>query len=188
LDVRQRLTTSNIIRKYTQQSLTADNYVILVEHDLSILDYMSDYICCLFGKPAAYGVVSLPYGVKEGINVFLDGYLTKENIRIRDYSLNFKGHDTASETESAITSFTKKEEVNTYHYDKLFKKMDGFELEIEAGSFSDSQIIVLLGENGTGKTTFVKILAGIDKTVSSGINMKVSYKPQTISPKFEGTV
>lgn len=47
---------------------------------MSILDYMSDYICCLFGKPAAYGVVSLPYGVKEGINVFLDGYLPKENI------------------------------------------------------------------------------------------------------------
>ncbi len=66
---------------------------------------MSDYICCLFGKPAAYGVVSLPYGVKEGINVFLDGYLTKENIRIRDYSLNFKGHDTASETETTVQGF-----------------------------------------------------------------------------------
>lgn len=47
----------------------------------------------------------------------------------------------------------------------MVKKIDGFELEIEAGSFSDSQIVVLLGENGTGKTTFVKILAGIDKQV-----------------------
>ena len=54
--------------------------MILVEHDLSILDYMSDYVQCLFGKPAAYGVVSLPYSVKEGINVFLDGFLSKENI------------------------------------------------------------------------------------------------------------
>lgn len=45
------------------------------------------------------------------------------------------------------------------------KKFSGFELEIEPGTFNDSQIIVLLGENGTGKTTFVKILAGIDKEV-----------------------
>jgi ATP-binding cassette subfamily E protein 1 len=187
LDVRQRLTVSNIIRKYTYEK-QQDNYVILVEHDLSILDYMSDYICCLFGKPAAYGVVSLPYGVKEGINVFLDGYLPKENIRIRDYPLSFKGHDTASETESTLQSFAKREEFNTYQYEKLVKKIDGFELEIEAGSFSESQIIVLLGENGTGKTTFVKILAGIDQQVSSGLNLKISYKPQTISPKFEGTV
>lgn len=56
---------------------------------MSILDYMSDHICCLFGEPAAYGVVSLPYSVKEGINVFLDGYLPKENIRFRTYGLNF---------------------------------------------------------------------------------------------------
>ena len=63
----------------------------MVEHDLSILDFMSDHICCLFGEPAAFGVVSLPYSVKEGINVFLDGYLPKENIRFREYGLDFKG-------------------------------------------------------------------------------------------------
>jgi ATP-binding cassette subfamily E protein 1 len=82
------LTVSNAIRKYTS-SEDNQNYTILVEHDLSILDYMSDHICCLFGEPAAYGVVSLPYSVKEGINVFLDGYLPKENIRFRTYGLNF---------------------------------------------------------------------------------------------------
>jgi hypothetical protein len=36
--------------------LTLDNYVIVVEHDLSVLDYLSDFICCLYGKPAAYGM------------------------------------------------------------------------------------------------------------------------------------
>lgn len=81
---------SDVIRKYTKPKENGDNFTILVEHDLSILDYMSDHICCLFGKAAAYGVVSLPYGVKEGINVFLDGYLPKENMRFRDYSLDFK--------------------------------------------------------------------------------------------------
>ncbi len=37
-------------------------YVIVVEHDLSVLDYLSDYICCLYGKPGAYGVVTMPFG------------------------------------------------------------------------------------------------------------------------------
>jgi len=51
---------------------------------------MSDHICCLYGKAAAYGVVSNPYGVREGINVFLDGFLPSENVRFREYSLDFK--------------------------------------------------------------------------------------------------
>lgn len=68
------------------------------------------------------------------------------------------------------------------------KKFPGFTLNIDKGSFSTSEITVLLGENGTGKTTFVRILAGLDKEVQSGINLKISYKPQTITPKFEGTV
>jgi hypothetical protein len=48
-------------------------YVIVVEHDLSVLDYLSDFICCLYGKPGAYGVVTLPFSVREGINIFLAG-------------------------------------------------------------------------------------------------------------------
>jgi ATP-binding cassette subfamily E protein 1 len=67
--------------------------------------------------------------------------------------------------------------LNIYKYEKLTKRFAGFQLEIESGSFSESQIIVLLGENGTGKTTFVKILAGIDKEVPSGLDLKISYKP-----------
>ena len=35
--------------------LSATKYVIVVEHDLSVLDYLSDFICCLYGKPSAYG-------------------------------------------------------------------------------------------------------------------------------------
>ena len=39
-------------------------------------------------------------------------------------------------------------------------KKSQFMLHVEAGSFTDSEIIMLLGENGTGKTTFVRMLAG----------------------------
>jgi len=61
-----------------------------VEHDLSILDYLSDFVCCLYGVPAAYGVVTMPFSVREGINIFLSGYIKTENMRFRDFSLNFK--------------------------------------------------------------------------------------------------
>merc|ERR1712216_654372 len=54
----------------------------------------------------------------------------------------------------------------------------------------DSEIIVMLGQNGTGKTTFIKMLAGILKADGDDQvpEMNVSYKPQKISPTFQGTV
>lgn len=68
------------------------SYVIVVEHDLSVLDYLSDFICCLYGKPGAYGVVTLPFSVREGINIFLAGFVPTENLRFRDESLTFRVH------------------------------------------------------------------------------------------------
>lgn len=86
LDIKQRLKAADAIRELNNN----ENYVIAVEHDLSVLDYLSDSICVLYGVPTAYGVVTLPYGVREGINVFLDGYIPTENMRFREYSLSFK--------------------------------------------------------------------------------------------------
>jgi len=71
LDVKQRLSAAKTIRSLTRP----DDYVIVVEHDLSVLDYLSDFICALYGKPSAYGVVSLPPSVREWINIFLDGHI-----------------------------------------------------------------------------------------------------------------
>lgn len=71
----------------------------------------------------------------------------------------------------------------------MTKKLGNFNLKVNAGSFSTSQITVLLGENGTGKTTFIKMLAGKDAEKRAEVpELNVSYKPQTIAPKFEGSV
>ena len=70
--------------------MSSDSYCIVVEHDLSILDYLSDFVCCLYGEATAYGVVTMPYGVREGINIFLAGFVPTENLRFRDEELNFK--------------------------------------------------------------------------------------------------
>ena len=48
----------------------------------------------------------------------------------------------------------------------------------------------MLGENGTGKTTFIKLLAGIIKADGEEQvpELNVSYKPQKIAPKYLGSV
>lgn len=178
LDVKQRLSAARIIR-----SLLRDNgYVIVVEHDLSVLDYLSDYICVLYGRPAVYGVVTLPQSVREGINIFLDGHIPTENLRFREESLTFRiaegNEDFAMERSRA------------FKYPKMEKTLGNFRLRVDAGQFTDSEIIVMMGENGTGKTTFCRLLAGVLKPdgKSEIPEMRISMKPQTITPKFEGTV
>jgi ATP-binding cassette subfamily E protein 1 len=179
LDVKQRLKAAQVIREL----LTSDNYVIVVEHDLAVLDYLSDFICCLYGKAAAYGVVTLPFSVREGINIFLAGFVPTENLRFREHSLSFKLVEAAGEEQV--------KQHRAYQYPTMFKQMGEFKLKVEAGAFTDSEIVVMLGENGTGKTTFIRMLAGILKPENEdeGVpELNVSYKPQKISPKFQGSV
>eukprot|EP00276_Gloeochaete_wittrockiana_P019712 CAMPEP_0184341576 /NCGR_PEP_ID=MMETSP1089-20130417/10173_1 /TAXON_ID=38269 ORGANISM="Gloeochaete wittrockiana, Strain SAG46.84" /NCGR_SAMPLE_ID=MMETSP1089 /ASSEMBLY_ACC=CAM_ASM_000445 /LENGTH=599 /DNA_ID=CAMNT_0026669933 /DNA_START=66 /DNA_END=1865 /DNA_ORIENTATION=- len=176
LDVKQRLNAAKVIRDL----IGPESFIIVVEHDLSILDYLSDYVCVLYGTPGAYGVVTLPYSVREGINIFLEGFIPTENLRFRDSSLNFKVSDT-----EFVSS-----RIGTYKYPDMVKTLGGFKLTIKSGDFSGSEIVVMLGQNGTGKTTFIRMLAGIMKSDSDEQvpELRVSYKPQKISPKFEGTV
>ena len=95
LDVKQRLKVSRIIRNLLDDE--AAKYIIVVEHDLSILDYLSDFVCCLYGVQSAYGVVTMPFSVKEGINIFLSGFIKTENMRFRDFALSFKLTDKSEE-------------------------------------------------------------------------------------------
>ncbi|KAG1077038.1 hypothetical protein G6F42_025114 [Rhizopus arrhizus] len=149
LDVKQRLNAARVIRSL----LSSSTYIICVEHDLSVLDYLSDYICILYGRPSAYGVVTLPYSVREGINIFLDGNIPTENLRFREESLTFKIAETATEVSVS--------KVNSYKYPKMQKVLGDFKLDVESGEFQDSEIIVMLGQNGTGKSTFIRLLAGL---------------------------
>lgn len=181
LDVKQRIKSARVIRSLLDIGQVRTKFVICVEHDLAVLDYLSDFICCLYGQPGVYGVVTMPFSVREGINIFLAGFLPTENLRFRDWELNFKVTDQLERDSKAMRA---------YKYGDMKKKMDGFTLDIKAGEFTDSEIIVLLGQNGTGKTTFIRMLAGGLKPDEGdevpGLN--VSYKPQTISPKFQGSV
>uniref|UniRef100_A0A8C1Y509 ATP-binding cassette sub-family E member 1 n=1 Tax=Cyprinus carpio TaxID=7962 RepID=A0A8C1Y509_CYPCA len=178
LDVKQRLRAAITIRSL----ISPDRYIIVVEHDLSVLDYLSDFICCLYGVPSAYGVVTMPFSVREGINIFLDGYVPTENLRFRETSLVFKVAETAAEEEV--------KKMCRYQYPNMKKSMGEFTLTITEGEFTDSEIMVMLGENGTGKTTFIRMLAGGLKPDGGGEVpiLNVSYKPQKISPKFKGSV
>ncbi|XP_026472140.1 ATP-binding cassette sub-family E member 1 [Ctenocephalides felis] len=179
LDVKQRLNAAVTIRSL----IHPDKFIIVVEHDLSVLDYLSDFICCLYGLPGAYGVVTMPFSVREGINIFLDGYVPTENMRFRTESLVFKVAESATEEEV--------KRMNHYVYPAMSKTMGDFHLEIKQGQFSDSEILVLLGENGTGKTTFIRMLAGnLEPDAGSAKlpQLHISYKPQKISPKSQGHV
>ncbi|KAF2222918.1 ABC transporter family protein [Elsinoe ampelina] len=178
LDVKQRLAAGRLIRSL----LRPDAFVIVIEHDLSLLDYLSDYICLLYGKPSVYGVVTHPYSVREGINIFLDGHIPSENLRFREESLTFRMAEAGEEFLADKT--------RDFSYPSMSKTLGGFSLDVEAGEFTNSEIIVMLGENGTGKTTFFKMLAGAEKPDGnrSVPKMNISMKPQKISPKFQGTV
>jgi ATP-binding cassette subfamily E protein 1 len=90
LDVKQRLTAAQMIRQILQVEGGDRRYVLVVEHDLAVLDYLSDYVCVLYGSPGAYGVVSMPFGVRTGINAFLAGFIPTENLRFRADALTFK--------------------------------------------------------------------------------------------------
>lgn len=181
LDVKQRLMAARTIRDL----LRHDTFVVVVEHDLSVLDYLSDYVCILYGVPSVYGVVTMPFGVREGINIFLDGVVPTENMRFRDDSLTFRLMETAEDRPEADIH-------RRYQYPTMTKSFAGhFSLDIEEGSFTDSEIIVMLGENGTGKTTFIRMLAGVDRPDNHSADipeLNVSYKPQKLVGRTEQTV
>jgi ATP-binding cassette subfamily E protein 1 len=176
LDVYQRLKAAKVIRGLAR----AGRAVIVAEHDLALLDYMCDYVHVLYGEPGAYGVVSDLRGVRVGINVFLDGYLREENIRFRKEPIHFEARPPVKIRAGRVA----------FSYSKFTKRFKGFELIVEPGTVCSGEVIGAVGPNATGKTTFVRLLAGELKPTTGRVelNLSVSHKPQYPRREFEGTV
>ncbi len=177
LDVKQRLQVAKAIRGLKKQQKT----IIVAEHDLAIIDYLSDQICLFYGEPSVYGVVSHVHGVRTGINIYLQGYIPDENILFRKEAIIFHEKPPSLSAGAGETLLT---------WNRLKKKFEGFQLVVEPGEIKRGEVIGILGPNGIGKTTFVKILAGVEDTDDKQEfgELTVSYKPQYIAAEYEGTV
>jgi ATP-binding cassette subfamily E protein 1 len=177
LDIYQRIEVAKVIQRLAKEGKT----VIVVEHDLAVLDYLSEYVCVLYGTPSVYGIVSHPHGVREGINIFLDGYPPSENMRFRKEGIQF--HLRPPRSKPAGKAF--------FEFGELKKGFDGFKLITESGSIHSGEVIGILGANALGKSTFINLLANVEEPDEGEVpaeDLKVSHKPQYISPKFDGTV
>jgi len=176
-DVYQRIEVANVIKKLSDLGKT----ILLVEHDITFLDYVSNSIHILYGENAAYGIISTPMSSRTGINTLLDGYLQNENIRFRDNPVTF---------DSILHSDVVNDNVTIVKYSDITKNYDNFEVSIKSGEIKERDVIGIIGPNSIGKTTFMKILAGLVKTDSGKINknVNISYKPQYLKSDFHGTV
>ncbi|MFQ5838717.1 MAG: ribosome biogenesis/translation initiation ATPase RLI [Thermoplasmata archaeon] len=175
LDIYQRLRVAKVIHELSRERPT-----VVVEHDLAILDFLADVVYLLYGEKGAYGIVSQPRPVRTSINVYLSGYLKEENIRFREREIKFESRPPRPGWEAEpLLSFSPME-----------VELDGFTLKTEGGEVKKGEVVGVVGPNATGKTTFVRVLAGeLQPKVGSVSNGgTVSYKPQYIQLRYEGSV
>jgi ATP-binding cassette, sub-family E, member 1 len=172
LDIMQRMKIAKFIKGLANE----ETAVLVIEHDLIILDYMTDMIHLMYGHEGAYGVVSGVKTTKNGINVYLSGFLKEENVRFRDHAIKFNP--------SAILK--QKNDYILTEWSALEYKVGKFTLKVDNGKVNHGDVIGTLGQNGIGKTTFVKILAGVIKTKDEDqLKLKVAYKPQYLETSDE---
>jgi ATP-binding cassette subfamily E protein 1 len=169
LDIKQRLK----IAAFIQGLANEETAVMVIEHDLIILDAMTDLVHLMYGRSGAFGVVSKPHSTKAGINIYLQGYLPQENMRFRDKPIVFE----------------KRPPLDEHHREKLTSweafshKFGSFSLHAQAGIINRKDVIGILGENGIGKTSFVKML--VEKEKEQELKLKISYKPQYLEKNDE---
>jgi ATP-binding cassette subfamily E protein 1 len=175
LDIYQRIKVARLI-----QSMAADKYVIVIEHDLAILDFLAENVYLIFGAEGAYGAFAQPRQVRSAINVYLDGYAKEENIRFRDTPIRFESHPPREQWA----------QVALLEFEEISCEYPSFRLKVEPGSIKIGESVGVVGPNAIGKTTFVKMLAGVQKPTTGEMSegIRVSYKPQYINPDFDGTV
>ncbi|MFW9894860.1 MAG: ribosome biogenesis/translation initiation ATPase RLI [Candidatus Thorarchaeota archaeon] len=175
LDVSERINMARLIRSLS----TEDKIIIVVEHDLAILDYLSDYVSILYGEPGVYGIISHPQGVRVGINIYLNGYIKDENVRFREEPIIFHERPPQDSLYSSGDVI--------FSYDDINVSLGNFKFSASGSEIHSGEIIGILGPNGIGKTTFINSIANkIDEELQNDtkgdteIKLKVSVKSQYI--------
>lgn len=175
LDVKQRLAVARALK-----GLSGEKKVVVIEHDLAVFDYLSDYVHVFYGQENAYGVVSGVKNARSGINEYLEGFLKDENTRFRDHSITFSA-SSASQVKSGAAKFS---------YPALQKKFDRFSFSSEEGSIMEGEVVGILGENAIGKSLFMRMVAGFEKPDNCQMlsTMKMAYKPQQVKGESDEEV
>ncbi|MEK6947944.1 MAG: ribosome biogenesis/translation initiation ATPase RLI [Nanoarchaeota archaeon] len=174
LDITHRIKAARIIRH-----LAENHSVVVVEHDLATLDYISDEIQIVYGEPACYGIFSQSKAVRRGINEYMDGYLPDENIRFRNYPIKFFERPLDTILSKTILA----------EFPLLEKKFEIFNLKVNEVKLHKGEVLTIMGSNGLGKSTFLKMISGVLKPDNIDIkNLKISYKPQYLEFNIDGSV
>ncbi|OQB38744.1 MAG: Cobalamin import ATP-binding protein BtuD [Euryarchaeota archaeon ADurb.Bin165] len=175
LDIYQRMAAASAIRE-----LAAEKPIVLIEHDIAILDMLADTVHVAYGKPAVFGIITRPKGVRIGINQYLEGFLTEENVRFRDYQVTFeiRAHKDGAQRLSLL------------EIPEMRRSFDRFALTVKPGEIFAGEVIGVVGQNGIGKSTFAKLLAGVEKPDSGSMetSVRISYKPQYLKGDTSDTV
>ncbi|MEI7649061.1 MAG: ribosome biogenesis/translation initiation ATPase RLI [Methanomicrobiales archaeon] len=175
LDIYQRIAAAKLIRE-----LAAERPVVVVEHDLAILDMLADTVHVGYGKPAVFGIITRHKGVRVGINQYLEGFLTEENVRFRTTQVVFekRAHDKGSNRE------------DLFEIPAMTKEYESFHLTVSGGTIRSGEVLGVVGANGMGKSTFAKLLAGVETPTKGKMesSLRISYKPQYIKADTSDSV
>ncbi|MBA3976636.1 MAG: ribosome biogenesis/translation initiation ATPase RLI [Nitrosopumilus sp.] len=176
-DIYQRLAVSKVINNLAKDGKS----VMIVEHDMSLLDYLSDNVFIIYGEPGSYGIVSSLQSTKIGINNFLEGFIPTENIRFRDKAYKF---DISSANENMVSS------TSIVNYTSIKKTLGTFNLKVSGGKIHQGEVVGIVGANALGKTTFMKMLSGLEKIDEGRLDseVRISYKPQYLNQDIDGDV
>ncbi len=174
LDITFRIKVARLLR-----GLAKEKAIVIVDHDLATLDYICDEMQVVYGEPAAYGIFSQSKSVRRGINEYLDGFLPDENMRFRSYPIKF----------------------NTAPMDRVVGKDVAFEMPLLEKHFTNfkvittpttihaGEVITIMGANGLGKSTFLKMLAGLEKPDNAEFAIgEIIFKPQYLDGDIDSTV
>ena len=176
LDIYERMRMVGVVRSLVDRG----KRVLVVEHDLAILDVLCDLVHVIYGERSAYGIFTPPRPTRTAINAYLDGFLPEENVRIRNKPIQF------------LRGRTRGEEFGTplLKWGGIEKTLGDFSLKTGDGEVKSAEVVGVVGPNATGKTTLVKIIAGEMEPDEGWCTMdaKVSYKPQHVRSNFDGTV